>query len=99
MRKTAMNHGFSEDEIGTTYDERMLSILHKAAKYDKMVANKPLPGAAGGAAARSQPGSAPRVGNSAQRGMNDAMHEAPAGHRPGRRRGRCVRPDVAFRGR
>ena len=72
MRRTAANHGFSEDEIGTTYDERMLSILHKAAKYDKMVANKPFPvqPERGGAL---QPGSAPRVGNSAQRGMNDAM--------------------------
>ena len=72
MRKTAASHGFSEDEIGTTYDERMLSILHKAAKYDKMVANKPFPvqPERGGAL---QPGSAPRVGNSAARGMNDAM--------------------------
>ena len=72
MRRTAAAHGFSEDEIGTTYDERMLSVLHKAAKYDKMVANKPFPvqPERGGAL---QPGSAPRVGNSAARGMNDAM--------------------------
>jgi hypothetical protein len=72
MRKTAMSHGFSEDEIGTTYDERMLSILHKAAKYDRMMANKPFPvqPERGGAL---QPGSAPRVGNGAARSMNEAQ--------------------------
>ena len=85
--------GFSEDEIGTTYDERMLTVLHKAAKYDKMMRNKPFPvqPERGGAL---QPGSAPRIGNSAARGMNDAMKRL-ASHRPGRRRGRCVRPDAS----
>jgi hypothetical protein len=72
MRRTAASHGFSEDEISTTYDERMLSILLKAAKYDRMVANKPFPvqPERGGAL---QPGSAPRVGNGAARSMNDAQ--------------------------
>jgi hypothetical protein len=72
MRRTAASHGFSEDEIGTTYDERMLSVLLKASKYDKMVANKPFPvqPERGGAL---QPGSAPRVGNGAARSMNDAQ--------------------------
>ena len=80
MRTTAMNHGFSEDEIGTTYDERMLSILHKASKYDRMMANKPFPvqPERGGAL---QPGSAPRVGNGAARGMNDAMRRLQASGR------------------
>lgn len=41
MRKTAMTEGFSEDEIAQVYDSRMLSVLLKAAKYDRMVANKP----------------------------------------------------------
>ena len=72
MRRTAMEAGFSEDEIGTTYDERMLTVLNKAAKYDNMMRNKPLPvqPERGGAL---QPGSAPRIGNGAARGMNDAM--------------------------
>ena len=72
MRRTLIAHGFSEDEIGTTYDERMLSVALKAAKYDKMQANRPFPvqPERGGAL---QPGSAPRVGNGAARGMNDAM--------------------------
>jgi hypothetical protein len=72
MRRTAAAHGFSEDEIGTTYDERMLSILHKAAKYDRMMANKPFPVQPERQGAL-QPGSAPRVGNGAQRSMNEAQ--------------------------
>ena len=45
----------------------MLSILHKAAKYDNMSANKPFPvqPERGGAL---QPGAAPRIGNGAARG-------------------------------
>jgi hypothetical protein len=72
MRRTAMAHGFSEDEIGTTYDERMLSILHKAAKYDNIIAQRPVavqPERNGAL----HPGSAPRIGNSAARSMNDAQ--------------------------
>jgi len=72
MRRTAMSHGFSEDEIGTTYDERMLSILHKAAKYDRMMENKPFPVQPERQGAL-RPGSAPRVGNGAARSMNDAQ--------------------------
>ena len=80
MRRTAMNHGFSEDEVGTTYDERMLSILHKAAKYDNMQANKPFPvqPERGGAL---QPGSAPRIGNGAGRSLNDAQKRLAASGR------------------
>jgi len=72
MRRTAMEAGFSEDEIGTTYDERMLTILNKAAKYDNMMRNKPLPVQPERGAAL-QPGSAPRIGNGAARSMNDAQ--------------------------
>ena len=36
-----MEAGFTEDEISTTYDERMLTVLNKAAKYDNMMRNKP----------------------------------------------------------
>jgi hypothetical protein len=70
MRRTAMAHGFSEDEVGTTYDERMLSVLLKAAKYDNMMANKPL---AVQPDRGLHPGSAQRVGNGAARTMNDAQ--------------------------
>ena len=70
MRATAASHGFSEDEIGTTYDERMLSVLLKASKYDRMMANKPFPVQP---ERGLQPGSAPRIGNGAARSMNDAQ--------------------------
>ena len=72
MRRTLIAHGFSEDEIGTTYDERMLSVAHKAAKYDRMMENKPFPVQPERQGAL-RPGSAPRVGNGAARSMNDAQ--------------------------
>jgi hypothetical protein len=72
MRRTAMEAGFTEDEISTTYDERMLTVLNKAAKYDNMMRNKPLPVQPERQGAL-QPGSAPRVGNGAARSMNDAQ--------------------------
>jgi hypothetical protein len=70
MRQTAAEAGFSDDEIGTTYDERMLSILHMAAKYRNMMRNRPLPVQPD---VPLKPGSAPRIGNGAARGMNDAQ--------------------------
>jgi hypothetical protein len=72
MRRTALEAGFSEDEIGSTYDERMLTVLHKAAKYDNMMRNKPLPVQPERNGAL-QPGSAPRVGDARGRTMNDAQ--------------------------
>jgi hypothetical protein len=72
MRQTAQEAGFSDDEIGTTYDERMLSILHMASKYRNMMRNKPLPVQPDRGVALT-PGSAPRIGNGAQRSMNDAQ--------------------------
>lgn len=41
MRRTALSHGFSEQEIAEVYDPRMLSILRKASKYDRIQAAKP----------------------------------------------------------
>jgi hypothetical protein len=77
MRRTLLQHGFSEDEIGTTYDERMLSVALKAAKYDRMQANKPFPVQPERQGAL-QPGSAPRIGNGAARSMNDAQKKLAA---------------------
>jgi hypothetical protein len=50
----------------------MLSVLHKAAKYDNMMRNKPLP-TQPDKGVTLQPGSAPRIGNGAARSMNDAQ--------------------------
>ena len=43
MRKTAFAAGFSEEEVSQVYDSRMLQVLLKASKYDRMMANKPKP--------------------------------------------------------
>ena len=43
MRRTALTSGFSEDEISQVYDSRMLMVLLKASKYDRMMAAKPKP--------------------------------------------------------
>ena len=77
MRRTAKEAGFSDDEIGSTYDERMLTVLNKAAKYDNMMRNKPLPVQPERNGAL-QPGSAPRVGNGAARSMNEAQRRLQA---------------------
>lgn len=43
MRRTALQNGFSEEEINEVYDSRMLNILLKASKYERMMASKPKP--------------------------------------------------------
>jgi hypothetical protein len=80
MRRTALAHGFSDDEIGSTYDERMLSILHKAAKYDNIIAQRPV-AVQPDRGATLQPGHAPRVGDSRTRMMNDAQKKLAASGR------------------
>lgn len=41
MRKSALSLGFSEEEVGQVFDHRMLTVLLKASKYDRMMAAKP----------------------------------------------------------
>ena len=36
-----MSAGFSEQEVATVYDSRMLSVLRKASRYDRLMAAKP----------------------------------------------------------
>jgi hypothetical protein len=43
MRKTALAEGFAEEEIKQVFDSRMLQVLLKASKYDRMMAAKPKP--------------------------------------------------------
>jgi hypothetical protein len=72
MRRTALAEGFSEDEIGQVYDSRMLQVLLKASKYDRMMAARPKPVQQ----SRSKP-VAPGAGSArsrtAQRGISTAM--------------------------
>jgi hypothetical protein len=41
MVRTAKNSGFTDEEINGLVDSRMVSVLMKAAKYDRMMAAKP----------------------------------------------------------
>lgn len=41
MHRTAMQIGFTQEEINAVLDSRMLQVLLKASKYDRMVASKP----------------------------------------------------------
>ena len=43
MRKTGLAAGFAEEELSQVYDSRMLTVLLKASKYDRMMAAKPKP--------------------------------------------------------
>lgn len=43
MSETAKKAGFTEEEVLGTKDSRMITILHKAMKYDRIVANRPKP--------------------------------------------------------
>lgn len=43
MRRTARSVGYADAEIDQLYDARGVEILHKAAKYDRLMAAKPRP--------------------------------------------------------
>ena len=43
MRRTALSSGFSEEELSQVYDSRMLTVLLKASKFDRMMAARPKP--------------------------------------------------------
>lgn len=43
MMDTATRLGFTEEEVRNTYDSRMVAVLLKAAKYDRLQQNKPKP--------------------------------------------------------
>jgi hypothetical protein len=71
MRRTAMSAGFSEYEVATVYDPRMLVILRKASKYDRMTANRPK-AVVSGQGRTLAPGAATPLGNVRRTGFDDA---------------------------
>jgi hypothetical protein len=72
MRRTAVAAGFSEYEVATVYDPRMLSILLKASKYDRMQAARPR--AVDPSKGRTlTPGAATPFGNARRNGLDDAQ--------------------------
>jgi len=74
MRRTAMAAGFTEGEVATVYDKRMLKVLRKASRWDRLQASKPkaiIPGKG----KTVTPGTAPRIGNAGRRNIDDAQRQ------------------------
>jgi hypothetical protein len=73
MRRTAASVGFSEYEVATVYDPRMLTVLLRASKYDRMMAARPravIPGKG----RTLLPGAAtPLSGNGQRKGLDEAL--------------------------
>jgi hypothetical protein len=72
MRRTGLASGFTDEELSQVYDSRMLTVLLKASKYDRMMANKPKP------VVRPQakpipPGAGSVKQRTAQKGVSSAM--------------------------
>jgi len=72
MRRTGLTAGFSEEELSQVYDSRMLQVLLKASKYDRMMAAKPKP------IVRPQgkpitPGTGSAKSRTVQKGVSSAM--------------------------
>lgn len=72
MRKTGLASGFSEKELSEVYDSRMLSVLLKASKYDRMMAARPKPIEPRGPKP-VPPGAGSARSRTAQRGASTAM--------------------------
>lgn len=72
MRRAGQEYGFTEHELATVYDPRMLAVLHDASKYRRATANKPRP-VAPDQGRTLAPGAAPRIGNATRKGIDDAL--------------------------
>jgi hypothetical protein len=73
MRRTAAAAGFSELEVATVYDPRMLDILWKASKYDRMTAAAPRAVVTGKGRALAPGAATPLSGNARRSGFEDAQ--------------------------
>lgn len=72
MRAYGRRMGFSEGELATVYDKRMLRVLDHAAKYDQAMAARPkavIPGKG----KTLTPGVATPAGNATRRSLDDAQ--------------------------
>ncbi len=75
MRRTAFAEGFSEQEVATVYDPRMLSILRKASKYDRMMAAAKPRAEVPGKGRTLTPGAATPIGNAPRKGLDEARRQ------------------------
>jgi hypothetical protein len=72
MRRTAFAAGFSEQEVATVYDPRMLAILRKASKYDRMMAAAKPQAVVPGRGKTLTPGAATPLGNAPRKSLDEA---------------------------
>lgn len=72
MRRTASGAGFTDYEVATVYDPRMLTVLLKASKYDRMTANRPQ-AVVSDRGRTLTPGAATPLGNAPRKGIDDAQ--------------------------
>lgn len=72
MRRTGLSAGFTEEELSQVYDSRMLKVLLKASKYDRMVASRPQP-VPKVAAKPIPPGTGSAKQRTVQKGVTSAM--------------------------
>ena len=75
MRRTAMAAGFSEFEVATVYDPRMLDVLWKASKYDRMTATAPRAVVSGKGRTLTPGAATPFNGNARRSGFDDAQRQ------------------------
>jgi hypothetical protein len=73
MRKTGLSSGFSEEELSQVYDSRMLQVLLKASKYDRMMAAKPKPVIRQPQGKPIPPGTGSAKSRTVHKGVNQAM--------------------------
>jgi hypothetical protein len=73
MRQTGLSSGFSEEELSQVYDSRMLQVLLKASKYDRMMAAKPKPVVRQPQGKPVTPGAGSAKTRTAQKGVSSAM--------------------------
>jgi hypothetical protein len=74
MRKVGLEvYGFNDHELGTTYDPRMLAVLHDASKYRRMMADKPRPVMPDKGRTLAPGAARPLNGSAARRGIDDAL--------------------------
>jgi len=74
MRRTALTEGFTEEELNGVFDSRMLQVLLKASKYDRITATKPKPKQMGTKPVPPGPGKR-SVNGTGRKGIADAMNK------------------------
>ena len=75
MRRTAMAAGFSEKEVATVYDPRMLTVLWKASRFDRITASSPRAVQPGKGRTLAPGAATPLSGNARRSGFDDAQRQ------------------------